>query len=48
MGDLWVLSYELESVYWYEQNKFDVDERGHHGGLTPIEMETALMVLPLG
>jgi predicted AlkP superfamily pyrophosphatase or phosphodiesterase len=42
VGNLVVLSYVDESVWWYEKGKFEMNYRGHHGGLTPQEMETIL------
>jgi predicted AlkP superfamily pyrophosphatase or phosphodiesterase len=43
VGNLVVLPYEGESVFWYEQGRFDNPFRGHHGGLTRHEMETILL-----
>ena len=40
VGNLIVLSYRYESVWWYEKGKFEMKYYGHHGGLTPQEMET--------
>jgi hypothetical protein len=42
VGNLVILPYEYESVWWYEKEKFEMKFRGHHGGLTPQEMETIL------
>jgi predicted AlkP superfamily pyrophosphatase or phosphodiesterase len=44
-GNLVVLSYRYESVWWYEKGKFEMPYYGHHGGLTPQEMETILYSL---
>jgi hypothetical protein len=41
-GNLIILPYRHESVWWYEKGKFEMRFRGHHGGLTPQEMETIL------
>jgi len=41
-GNLVVLPYWYESVWWYERDKFEMRFYGHHGGLTPQEMETIL------
>lgn len=42
VGNLVVLPYRYESVWWYEKEKFEQRFYGHHGGLTPQEMETIL------
>lgn len=42
VANLVVLSYRYESVWWYEKDKFEQKYYGHHGGLTPQEMETIL------
>jgi len=41
-GNLVILPYRYESVWWYEKDKFEMKFYGHHGGLTPQEMETIL------
>ncbi|MCI0609421.1 MAG: alkaline phosphatase family protein [Anaerolineae bacterium] len=41
-GNLVILPYRYESVWWYEKDKFEQSFYGHHGGLTPQEMETVL------
>jgi len=45
VGNLVLLSYLHESVWWYEKGKFEMGYYGHHGGLTPQEMETVLYSL---
>ena len=45
VGNLVVLPYRYESVWWYEKDKFEQKFYGHHGGLTPQEMETILYTL---
>jgi hypothetical protein len=40
VANLVVLSYRYESVWWYEKDKYEQRFYGHHGGLTPQEMET--------
>jgi hypothetical protein len=47
VGDLVVLPYAGETVYWRETGRFAMDKHGHHGGLTPQEMDTGLYLLPL-
>ena len=42
VGNLIVLPYRYESVWWYEKDRFEMPYYGHHGGLTPQEMETVL------
>ncbi len=42
-GDLVILPYRGESVWWYEKNRFYQNYLGHHGGLTPWEMEIPLL-----
>lgn len=42
VGNLVILPYRYESVWWYEKDKFEQRFYGHHGGLTPEEMETVL------
>jgi hypothetical protein len=43
-GDLVILPYRGETVWWYEKNKFEQRFRGHHGGLTKEEMEIPLLM----
>lgn len=47
MGNLVILTYRYESVWWYEKGKYEQKYRGHHGGLTPQEMEIPLLALEL-
>ena len=46
IGDLVVLPYANESVWWLDPPRFDQHYYGHHGGLTPLEMETVLLAQP--
>lgn len=48
LGDLVVLPHEGEAVFWFQDGRFQVRNRGSHGGLTPLEMDTGLYLLPLG
>jgi len=48
VGDLVVLPYTGESVWWYERGRFDQHFYGHHGGLTRAEMEIPLLAQNLG
>jgi len=43
VGNLVVLSYEHESIWWYEKNRFDQHFLAMHGGLTTEEMETIFL-----
>jgi len=42
VGNLVALAHRYESVWWYEKNKFEQNYYGHHGGLTPQELEIPL------
>ncbi len=42
-GDLVILPYRGESVWWFEKDKFEQKFYGHHGGLTKQEMEIPLI-----
>jgi len=42
VANLVILPYRYESVCWYEKDKYEQKHYGHHGGLTPQEMETIL------
>ncbi len=48
VGNLVILPYRYESVWWYEKDKFEMNFLGHHGGLTPQEMDTVLYSLEVG
>jgi len=39
VGNLVILPHRHESVWWYVKNKFEQRFHGHHGGLSPEEME---------
>jgi predicted AlkP superfamily pyrophosphatase or phosphodiesterase len=43
VGNLVILPYEKESVFWYEQDRFENRFYGNHGGLTRAEMETIFL-----
>jgi predicted AlkP superfamily pyrophosphatase or phosphodiesterase len=43
IGNLVILPYEQESVFWYEKNRFDNHFYGNHGGLTCDEMDTIFL-----
>ncbi len=43
LSNLVALPYAGESIFWYEQGRFEQPFYGHHGGLTRHEMETILL-----
>ena len=45
VGNLVILSHRYESVWWYEKDRFEQRYYGHHGGLTPQEMEIPFLTL---
>ena len=47
IGNVVILPYKHETVWWYEEGTFSMHFYGHHGGLTPEEMEVPLLLLPL-
>jgi hypothetical protein len=42
VGNLVILPYRHEATWWYVKDKYEQKFYGHHGGLTPQEMEIAL------
>ena len=48
VGNLAILPYNNELVWWYEKGKFEIKYHGYHGGMTPEEMKTVLLLLSLG
>ncbi len=48
IGNLVILPYRYESVWWYQKKVFEQNFYGHHGGLTPQEMEIPLCTLEIG
>jgi hypothetical protein len=47
VGNVVILPYQYESAWWYEEGKFEMHFLGHHGGLTPEEMEIPLLLFAL-
>ena len=47
VGNLVVLPFASQSVYYYERDRFENRYWGHHGGLTREEMEIPLMMAEL-
>ncbi|MCS7055251.1 MAG: alkaline phosphatase family protein [Thermoflexales bacterium] len=47
VGNLVVLPFKGESVYYYERDRFENRYYGHHGGLTREEMEIPLLMCAL-
>ena len=48
VGNLVILPYPNETVWWYEKDKFEQKFYGHHGGLTPQEMTIPLLLYNAG
>jgi hypothetical protein len=46
VGNLVILPYAHETVWWYEKGRFEQKFHGSHGGLSRDEMETLLLALP--
>lgn len=46
VGNVAILPFQKESVWWYEKDIFEQKNFGHHGGLTPDEMDIPFMALP--
>ena len=44
VGNLVILPYPHEGVWWYEAERFEQTFYGHHGGLTAEEMEIPLLL----
>jgi hypothetical protein len=47
VGNLVVLPYPGQAVFWFEEGRFWLRHKGSHGGLTPDEMSTGVYLLPL-
>jgi predicted AlkP superfamily pyrophosphatase or phosphodiesterase len=47
VGNLVILPYENEAIWWYEKNRFEQHFYAAHGGLTRSEMETIFCFLSL-
>ncbi len=47
LGNLVILPFEGESVWWYEKGLYKVDFLGHHGGLSKQEMEIPFLAWEL-
>lgn len=47
VGNLVILPHIGQTVWWFEKDKFWQRYHGHHGGLTPQEMDIPLIIYPL-
>ena len=47
LGNLCILPYQHESVFWWDAGRFEQNYYGHHGGLTPEEMDSIFLTLEL-
>ena len=47
VGNLVILPLAGEAVFWYEKDRFEQKFWGHHGGLTPEEMEIPLLMIEI-
>jgi predicted AlkP superfamily pyrophosphatase or phosphodiesterase len=47
VGNIVILPYKGESVWWYEKGVFEQKHIGHHGGLTREEMEIPFLTLTI-
>lgn len=47
MSELVILPHPGETVWWYEKDRFEQKFYGHHGGLTPQEIEIPLLLYRL-
>ncbi len=47
LGNVVILPYKNETVWWSQEGKYDMHFLGHHGGLTREEMEIPLLLLAL-
>jgi hypothetical protein len=47
LGDIIILPFSKESILWYEKGVFEQNYYGHHGGLTPEEVDIPLLLLPM-
>jgi predicted AlkP superfamily pyrophosphatase or phosphodiesterase len=44
VGDLVILPFANQTVWWHEKGRFEMKFRGHHGGLTASEVEIPLIL----
>lgn len=47
VGNMVIVPYEGESVWWYEEGVFEQKHIGHHGGLTREEMEIPFLAMTI-
>lgn len=48
VGNIVILPYENEAVWWFERHRFEQHFYGSHGGLTPQEMDSVFAFLSFG
>lgn len=44
VGNLVILPYDKEAIWWYNEGKSEIKQKGSHGGLTKAEMEIPLLI----
>jgi predicted AlkP superfamily pyrophosphatase or phosphodiesterase len=47
VGNVVILPHAHETVWWFEPGRFGMHFQGHHGSLSPQELEIPLLLLPL-
>jgi predicted AlkP superfamily pyrophosphatase or phosphodiesterase len=47
IAPLVILPFEGQAVWWSSEGKYEQNFMGHHGGMTPAEMDIPLIILPL-
>lgn len=47
VGNLVILPYDNNTVWWYEKDKIFLEDAGHHGGLSREEMEIPVLAITI-